>query len=289
MKNSFIKIITSTVITFSTLLNCISQTSPVIQGDTLICPNGQGLLTTQVYDYYFWSKRDPSALDPTPINGATSQTLTITSTDLPAYFSVVGISGSLGAISEEYFVDLYTFDSISVSLGGVYYLDNNNPGTLYVCTGDSILLGIMPPYDNEITWYKNDIAITNAHDTTFAVYNSGYYTVSSSPSDCTSYLQTLNIPLNIEVVNCNSSSLSELVTTPLSIYPNPVSNLLYIENDESEYQEITLIDQIGKEIYKETINQNTTKIDMTNWKSGLYVLKIECIDKVNTINIVVQH
>src|SRR5215204_2072164 len=62
---------------------------PTVTGDTMLCPNTTGLLSTQVYDTYQWYKRPlfggPSALVP----GAVSQSLVVdAANDAGFYFKV---------------------------------------------------------------------------------------------------------------------------------------------------------------------------------------------------------
>ncbi|PCJ25516.1 MAG: hypothetical protein COA97_07550 [Flavobacteriales bacterium] len=63
----------------------------------------------------------------------------------------------------------------------------------------------------------------------------------------------------------------------LKMYPNPVSSNLTIELidfNKSFKAQIYLTDITGKEVYATSINQSINTIDVSSFKSGLYLLKI---------------
>jgi len=64
--------------------------------------------------------------------------------------------------------------------------------------------------------------------------------------------------------------------TPISIYPNPVRNILYI-NTEHPVQQVLVFDTTGKTINAQMIN-NT--IDVSTLAKGIYTLKITIGDGV---------
>jgi hypothetical protein len=55
----------------------------------------------------------------------------------------------------------------------------------------------------------------------------------------------------------------------VSIYPNPSSNYINIQNIEGEY---SIVNMIGNTISKGTLNNN--KIDISNFSNGVYIIKI---------------
>ena len=55
----------------------------------------------------------------------------------------------------------------------------------------------------------------------------------------------------------------------VSIYPNPSSNYINIQNIEGEY---SIINLIGNTISKGTLRNN--KIDISNFSNGVYIVKI---------------
>jgi hypothetical protein len=59
----------------------------------------------------------------------------------------------------------------------------------------------------------------------------------------------------------------------ISIYPNPVQNVLFVKNIGSNDTEIRVYDILGKliEIQKTT---ESTQIDVSGYRQGVYFLKI---------------
>ncbi|MDG5492115.1 T9SS type A sorting domain-containing protein [Psychroserpens sp. SPM9] len=92
------------------------------------------------------------------------------------------------------------------------------------------------------------------------------------------FWQTL---LNVNDLNATSS---------FNIYPNPSSSLLHIELNSNQtdltYQ---IFDILGKQIITETLNTSSlTQIDISNWNSGLYLIKISIGDQTETKRFIKQ-
>ena len=62
--------------------------------------------------------------------------------------------------------------------------------------------------------------------------------------------------------------------TKLSIYPNPVSNILNIELDKMTSFSANIIDVNGKIMFKIDINETHTALDISNLAAGIYFLKL---------------
>jgi hypothetical protein len=62
----------------------------------------------------------------------------------------------------------------------------------------------------------------------------------------------------------------------ISIYPNPTNSILNVEvKNGMSNGTIAVFDMLGKKIYNHSITSNDiSKIDVTNWNSGLYLIKI---------------
>ena len=70
-----------------------------------------------------------------------------------------------------------------------------------------------------------------------------------------------------------------------SIYPNPVSNELFIDTD-LRIQEIDIIDISGREV--ESIIFNSYSIDVSDLPNGIYILKVIGVDKILTQKFIKQ-
>lgn len=63
----------------------------------------------------------------------------------------------------------------------------------------------------------------------------------------------------------------------LSVYPNPAKNIITVATSPfiKEAGTITLRDGLGKEVYKTTVNSNSTQMDVSHFASGSYYVSLE--------------
>ena len=72
----------------------------------------------------------------------------------------------------------------------------------------------------------------------------------------------------------NTPSFKEV---EFSFYPNPVKDLLHIESPQSEIQKFEIFDMNGKQVLQsDLVGQET--IDVSQLKSGVYLLQVETIE-----------
>ncbi|MEW6773941.1 MAG: M1 family aminopeptidase [Bacteroidota bacterium] len=64
----------------------------------------------------------------------------------------------------------------------------------------------------------------------------------------------------------------------INIYPNPVSDILYVESPEILNKEIEVFDLMGKNIFRKHCNNSLETIDLSNYSQGMYFLIIKDID-----------
>ncbi|MCC6818157.1 MAG: T9SS type A sorting domain-containing protein [Bacteroidia bacterium] len=70
----------------------------------------------------------------------------------------------------------------------------------------------------------------------------------------------------------SKSSINKLHQEALSIYPNPATNLLYVEYANFNGQ-IQLIDCLGRELYSDTFSQNTS-LSLEDYPKGVYFVRL---------------
>ena len=70
---------------------------------------------------------------------------------------------------------------------------------------------------------------------------------------------------------CPALGIDDQNLTSISIYPNPVNDKLFIQG-VSDVSEISIYDLLGKLVLSKT---NTSEIDVTNLKKGIYLIKIK--------------
>lgn len=83
------------------------------------------------------------------------------------------------------------------------------------------------------------------------------------------------------IVDCsgNGNNISEISTTDLQIYPNPVADFLYIEfNDKTVQPHFTIVNMQGAVV--ENINFNDNTINLSALREGIYILRMESEGKI---------
>jgi plastocyanin len=80
--------------------------------------------------------------------------------------------------------------------------------------------------------------------------------------------------------------------TSISIFPNPVLDLLHIElsNSKSSYQGpiVTIENIFGALVYKSCIKNETLEINISDWQKGIYFVKVNDGEAILTKRIVMQ-
>ena len=169
----------------NTVVNQIYFLNPTITPNNLIlCPNESDTLWTQVYDNYQWFK------DGNLIPGANNQYLVVD------YFNYAGSQvhvevDSAGVIAQSapVLVDGWAFLPPFVIQDGNYTI--GSMGEMIICPGDTAYLILGLPYDTNIQWTDNGIAIPNANSDTLIITQAGLYNVTGSPAQCPNYVQSL--------------------------------------------------------------------------------------------------
>lgn len=68
--------------------------------------------------------------------------------------------------------------------------------------------------------------------------------------------------------------VNENINTNFQVYPNPSSNLININSDEN-LKSVTIYDVLGNDILNKNSNQTNDVIDVSQFNSGLYFVKIQ--------------
>ena len=87
----------------------------------------------------------------------------------------------------------------------------------------------------------------------------------------------------LPMVGCAAIGVSEVENANVTLYPNPLSNILHIE--AQGIQEVNVMDINGRTVMS---MQNANTIDMSNLASGVYFVRVITTDGVSTQKITRQ-
>ncbi len=80
------------------------------------------------------------------------------------------------------------------------------------------------------------------------------------------------------IVTGNSTGIHS-VERDVKIYPNPAKNALFIVFNEPAMGQITVFDDLGREVYSKKFNSSKIRLNINDYPQGLYTLKIKLPDK----------
>lgn len=166
--------------------------APEIEGDTMLCPGGEGtayIVTDMAYDSYQWQVKAYGETAFEDIEGATAATFTY---DQYTYsVTQIRVQVTLGG---------NTYNSNSLSIDGMaflpifYWTETNelaeqNADTWLICEGGTVTNTVGMPY-TIVQWYKDDVAIPGATSTSYVITEPGIYYAKAYPPGCPDSEQT---------------------------------------------------------------------------------------------------
>lgn len=111
----------------------------------------------------------------------------------------------------------------------------------------------------------------------------GYYAITS----CSSYGFNSN---HAVIVGIRGPQLPEAIgensTPKITVYPNPTDNIVRVTTASDVLKEVQLFDLFGKMLFCQKINENDFTVDLSNYTSGTYILKVVTPEGVETSKIV---
>lgn len=72
-----------------------------------------------------------------------------------------------------------------------------------------------------------------------------------------------------------TTSIKQAENLKVSFYPNPVKNVLIIDDKELQLKQVTLYDVAGRQVILSQIDESKTHVDLSNLSEGLYKAVIE--------------
>jgi len=126
-------------------------------------------------------------------------------------------------------------------------------------------------YFNEIFIMQNTNAITI--DNEFVSFANGPLVYSFSSIGDIIYLNITNTIGEVATFYASNLSQDEFLNEAITIYPNPVSNVLNIKNAGIEIENVKIYDVNGRLVKEVALDHN--QIDLSQLPKGIYILSIE--------------
>lgn len=268
-----------------------SQT-PHIEGDVLMCPwtNGTAyIVTDEVYDSYqwywkYWFLPDDFA----PVEGANEASFTYDwyTYDQAILKVVVTLDGQTFE-SNTIQIDSWNWVSMFLmyDLGEAATFDPNTESIL-LCQGGSFVASINnPPYNANIRWFRNDVLIEGATQSSYAIAEPGVYYASAAPDFCpdnTSNSLTLNVVWD---TNC-TLGVNNPAKDEITLFPNPVKDILNVNTTTNSFTSYQLTDLTGKTVAGGAVSSPETAIPLSQLSNGIYLIRLIGGENVTTLKIV---
>jgi len=103
------------------------------------------------------------------------------------------------------------------------------------------------------------------------------YKVGAIYDECTSYADAIDVLV---------TSVSEVATSKVAMYPNPASDVLNIE--AGNITQVTIINNLGQVVYNKAMEMDNVQINTSNFDKGMYVVRIHTATKVHTEKLIIQ-
>jgi hypothetical protein len=185
--------------------------------------------------------------------------------------------------AEGVLIDGYVFLLPSVMHTGNYTFDPVSE-SFVICSGDTMFLNLLMPYEVNITWYRNGVPIIGEVTPLLAVTEAGDYTVEGAPQICPEYIQPLGLVLPVRVEECTSINDPDPETPFFNLFPNPATDQIYTELNTGATQGTwTILNTLGQEVHRQYNNgSDRTPFDLKGLPAGLFYMKWTTLDGTYT-------
>ena len=94
-------------------------------------------------------------------------------------------------------------------------------------------------------------------------------------------------PLYIDdiVFSDTNVGIQDFATKGLSVYPNPVNNVMNLQANEN-ISKVAIYNVLGQEVYSAKINAMTSSVDMSSMASGAYFVKVNINGTEGTVKVI---
>jgi len=146
------------------------------------------------------------------------------------------------------------------------------------CAGETVGL-LVTTVGTNIVWFTAATGGTVVSNSAPLVSGTTYY-ASQNNGTCESPTR-----LAVTAVLGACLGMDEFVFKQIKVYPNPVTDLLTISNTEM-MSGITLADMLGRVLFTKNINDTETRIDMSNYPTGTYLVQVSINSATKTFKVI---
>lgn len=141
---------------------------------------------------------------------------------------------------------------------------------------DTVAFNNLSAYSTDFHWDFGDGNTSVLENPTHEYAASGNYTVTLIVSNC-DQADTIAMPVNITLLGIEKHK--ELAD--YQVYPNPVSNQLFVKLEDFNLENLFITDLQGKVYYpKYSVHNQTITVDFSNYAAGVYFLNLRDGEKV---------
>lgn len=254
---------------------------PVIAGDTMLCPGGEGIAGTvnnMAFDSYQWQVRDYNPQNPGEfenIEGATSASFTYGQYEYAAKeIRLVVTLDDQTYYSNILLIDSYVFAGLTVEHTTFGQVTTDPETGAFLLCGDaaSVSSTVLEPY-TIVQWYKDGEPIEGATQTTYVAVGPGDYYVVASPAECPDFTETLPSFTLANDPDC-TTGIQNPDAAVFTLYPNPANATLNISLANTTAESYTITDVTGKTLMGGTFTGTEQAIDIQALAAGSYIIKV---------------
>ena len=229
--------------------------------------------TLQVYnDYLYYSDNNAGAIYRYDLNGNSNESELV----VDNFIGVIGI-----AIED----DILYYSVPNLDNEGLYKIDLNDPSLTPVQLGSGFfhILGIKI-YGDDLYIADRDFDVVYRIDVSQEPIEGDVFFFDGDISDpidievVGNYLYILHSQKLSRVALASLSTLEYAPTNAVSLYPNPVVDVLYISNLKTD-QTYEIIDLHGRLIKRGMIHNNDNGILLSELRSGYYLIRLKEIEQ----------
>ena len=161
------------------------------------------------------------------------------------------------------------------------------PGTLDYGLGYDHYVFSGVNYDGHYGEVANTSGLFFANTTSDAAPN-GYYIAYNFNTQGADMINKIDLPVFNLLNSASMNGISEKVISTINVFPNPVQDMLTIDNTEGEILNVKLLNSVGQEIQVICTLNSKIQIDCSTFESGIYIVEIQSKNGITKKKINIQ-